>query len=336
MQSVEVNIGGIWLSSLGPWGDLIVEDRWPGGNHELTGAVDPKLTHRHPALMNGARTTCTVAGPRWTGDLAQLDWETGEFVATGLWRQGDEAPALNATGLTTTVPNSAVDKAISSGWVDWVRATALSTSPYSSSDAGGDATAQVNALGALLDEWSAGSGKRWGVDELKAVYAAADPTTATHLLINTPAPVESKQRAVSAVIARWRDAAGTYFTTIRGTGRPAKTVDFTNAGPLTSSQVTARCDRILSAATTAAQSTYGPFVITRDQIIGRPHLSIVRASQRIVIVDQVGADLSILGPSLVLGGSKWNVSEDTVECAPVDGPELDLASIIAAQGGELV
>ncbi|MGH3478405.1 MAG: hypothetical protein ACRDQD_16395 [Nocardioidaceae bacterium] len=334
MQGAEVNIGGIWLSSLGPWGDLVVEDRWPGGNHEITGSLDPKLTHRHPALTNGARAIVTVGGPRWAGELAQLDWEDGAFVATGLWRQGDEVPALNAAGLTTTVPNSAAAKAISAGWVDWILASGLSSSPYSSSDAGGDATAQVNALGALLDEWTAGSGKRWGVDELRDVYAAVDPTTATHLLINTPAPVESKQRAVSAVIARWRDAAGTYFTTIRGTGRPAKTVDFTNAGPLTSSQVTARCDRILSAS--AGASTYGAFIITRDQIIGRPHLSTVRAGQRVVIVDQIGADLNLLGPSLVLGGTKWNVAEETVECAPVDAPELDLESIIGAQGGELV
>lgn len=333
MQGAEANIGGVWLSSLGPWGELTVADRWPGGCHEVTGKLDPKLTHRHPALVNGARATVTVAGPRWTGELTQLDWETGEFVATGLWRQGDQAPALNATGMTTTTPTSAVDKAISAGWVDWIRASGLSTTPYSSSDEAGDATAEVNALGALLDEWAAGNGRRWGVDELRAVYSAADPTTATHLLINTEAPVESAQRAVGTVIARWKDAAGAWFTTVRGSGRPALTVSFVNAGPLTSSKVTAKCDRILSA--TAGNSTYGPFIITRNQIIGAPHLSVVRAGQKVVIVDQVGADLGVLGPSLVLGGTKWNVDEDTVECTPVDAPDLDLESIIAAQGGQL-
>lgn len=333
MQSAEVVIGGIWLSSLGPWGDLVVEDRWPGGCHEVSGKIEPRLTHRHPALVNGARTSIVVAGPRWTGELTELDWETGEFVASGLSRQGDKAPALNAAGMTTTTPNAAIDKAISAGWVDWIRPESISPNPYSASDAAGDATAQVNVLGALLDEWASGSGKRWGVDELKAVYAAADPTTATHLLINTPAPVESAQRAVGSVVARWQDAAGTAFTTIRGTGAPALTVSFLEAGPLTSSKVTAKCDRILSA--TAGKSTYGPFIITRDQIVGATHLSAVRASHRAVIVDQIGADFAVLGPSFVLGRSRWNVAEETVECTPVDAPDLDLESIIAAQGGEL-
>lgn len=333
MQGAEVNIGGFWLSGLGPWGDLKVEDRWPGGCYEVSGKVDTRLTHRHPALVNGARLNVTVGGPRWTGELVQFDWEEGSFVANGLYRQGDEAPALNSSGMTTTIPNAAVDKAITAGWVDWLRPASLSSSPYSASDSAGDATAQVNALGALLDEWSAAGGKRWGVDEQRAVYAATDPTTATHLLINIPAPTESRQRAAGTVVARWRDANGAYFTTIRGSERPVKLVDFTNAGPLTSSQVTARCDRILSA--TVGASTYGGFTITRDQIVGRPHLSTVRAGQKVAIVDQASADLTILGPSLVLGATVWNVEEQTVECTPVDAPDLDLQSIVAAQGGEL-
>lgn len=331
MQAPEVKVADVWLSDLGPWGDLKVRDTWPGGNDEVTGSVDPNLTRRHEALTNGSRLTVAVAGPRWVGELVELDWESGEFVAQGLYRQGDQAPALNAAGMTTTVPNSAVDKAIAAGWVDWIRPASLSSAAYSSSDAAGDATAEVNALGALLDEWAAGAGKRWGVDEHRAVYAAADPSEVTHMLINISAPVESKQRAVGTIVARWQDSSGAYFTTIRGNARPVKLVDFTNAGPLTSSQVTARCDRILSA--TEAMTTYGGFTIARDQIIGRPHLSTVRAGQKVAIVDQASADLSIVGPSFVLGVTTWNVEEQTVECTPVDAPDLDLESIIAGQGG---
>lgn len=333
MQSAQVNIGGIWLPSLGQWGGLQIEDRWPGGNYELRCTLDPKLARRHPAVVNDAPVFATVVGPRWSGKLLEWDPETGEIVSQGYYRQGDGAPALNSSGKTTTVPNHAVDKAIAAGWVQWVRPESLSSVAYSADDPSGDATAQVNALGSLLDEWAAGSGKRWGVDELRAVYAAVDPTTVTHLLVNVPAPPESQQRAVGTVVARWQDAAGAFYTTIRGNERPIQLIDFVEAGPLTSAKITARCDRILAAS--VGGSTYGGFTITRDQIIGRTHLSAVRAGHKVAIIDQASADLSILGPSFVLGATVWNVDEETVECTPVDAPDLDLESIVAAQGGAL-
>ncbi|MFJ9387696.1 hypothetical protein ACIRON_02675 [Nocardioides sp. NPDC101246] len=330
-MQAELQVGGVWLSSLGPWGDLQVEDRWPGGNYEVRCTLDPKVSRRLPAIVNEADVRLTVGGDRWAGTLTEYDPETGDLVAQGYYRQGDGVPALNSSGMTTTTPNAAIDRAISSGWVNWRRPVSLSSSPYSSSDAAGDATAEVNALGSLLDEWAAGSGKRWGVDEQRVVYATADPSEVTHLLINTPAPVQSGQRAAGTVVARWQNSSGAYATTIRGNLRPIVTVDFTNAGPLTSGQVTARCDRILSSSAGAA--TVGGFTITRDQIVGRPHLSIVRAGQRVSLVDQASPDLSALAPSVVLGITVWNVDEDTVECTPVDAPDLDLQSIIEAQGG---
>ena len=73
--------------------------------------------------------------------------------------------------------------------------------------------------------------------------------------------------------------------------------------------------------------------MTRDQIVGRPHLSIVRAGQRGSLVDQATPDLTGMAPSVVLGRTVWTVDEDTVECTPVDAPDLDLASIIEKQGG---
>lgn len=330
-MQAELNIGGVWLSSLGPWGGLKVEDRWPGGCYQVAATLDPKLSRRHPAIVNDAPVRLTVGGERWAGFLYDYDPETGEITAQGYYRQGDSAPALNSSGMTTTIPNAAIDKAISAGWVNWRRPISLSSSPYSASDSTGDATAQVNALGALLDEWAAGEGKRWGVDEQRIVYAGADPTAVTHMLINVAAPPQSGQRAAGTVVARWQGSSGANATTIRGSARPVVTVDFTNAGPLTSNQVTARCDRILSASSGAA--TVGGFILTRNQIVGRPHLSTVRAGQRVTIVDQAAADLSGFAPSFVLGSTVWNVDEDTVECTPVDAPDLDLASIIESQGG---
>lgn len=330
-MQAELNIGGIWLSSLGPWGELKVEDRWPGGNWEIKATIDPQLSRRHPAIVNDAPVRLTVGGDRWAGTLTEYDPESGELVAQGCTRQGDGAPALNAAGMTTTTPNAAIDRAISSGWVGWRRPLSLSSVPYSASDDAGDATAEVNALGALLDEWAAGAGLRIGVDEQRIIYAAADPTAVTHMLINTPAPPQSGQRAAGTVVARWQNSSGAYSTTIRGSLRPIVTVDFTNAGPLTSAQVTARCDRILSSSQGAA--TVGGFTVTRDQVIGRPHLSIVRAGQRVVLVDQATPDLAGFAPSVVLGITVWNVDEDSVECTPVDAPDLDLASIVEKQGG---
>lgn len=330
-MQAELNIGGVWLSSLGPWGQLKVEDRWPGGNWEISATIDPRLSRRHPAIVNDAPVRLSVGGDRFAGTLSEYDPESGALVAQGYIRQGDGVPALNAAGMTTTTPNAATDRGISSGWVGWRRPNSLSSVPYSASDATGDATAEINALGALLEEWAAGAGLRIGVDEQRIIYAAADPSAITLQIINTPAPIQSGQRAAGTVVARWQNSSGVYATTVRGSLRPIVTVDFTNAGPLTSNQVTARCDRILSSSAGAA--TVGGFTLTRDQIIGRPHLSIVRAGLRASLVDQASPDLSGFAPSVVLGTTVWNVDEDTVECTPVDAPDLDLASIIEKQGG---
>lgn len=331
MQSAEVRVGWVWLSSLGPWGDLEIEDRWPGGNYELRCTLDPRLAQRHPAIVNDAPVIATVGGVRWAGTLAEYDPEDGKIVAQGYYRQGDGAPALNSAGMTTTVPDHAIDRGISAGWLDWRRPVSLSAVAYSSPNSNGDATVELNPVGSLLDEWAAGAGKRWGVDEQRIVYADSDPGLSVHRVINTTAATQSGANAAGTVVARWQGSTGKYSTTIRGNARPIVTVDFTNAGPLTSSQVTARCDQILS--TSKGAATIGGFTLARDQIIGRPHLSTVRAGQRVALVDQVGPDLTELAPNVILGTTVWKVDEGVVECTPVDAPDLDLQSIIEKLGG---
>lgn len=336
--------GGVWLSQLGLlWGDLTVEHRWPFGCWETTWTI-PTITakKRPPALVANQPVDVVFAGKSiWSGQLTEPDWADGQFTAQGWVRQGETTPCLTSAGLTTTIPDTAIDQGITRGWLNWRRTASISSVAYSAADTGtGDATDDLNSISALLDAYTQDNKLRWGVDAQRRVYTAADPTTPAWDVSPDTDPLGVSSAALaSTLVARYvADSAGTLATVIVGTGAPVVMVDLTGRGQITSAKATSICQNIL-AQTTATTGWTNGLTLTRTQITSggiHPHLSMVVAGQMIRLLGQRDPRGLDANTSVVVGTSLWNVNDGTIELSPVDTADRDLSTIIANAGGELV
>jgi len=349
----QVRVGGIWLSSVAPWGDLVVTHRWPLGCWETTFALAgvSGLRKRPPALVAGATVEVWVGLARvWVGVLTQPDWSDGSFVAQGDCRTVDEAsvPALTSAGLTTSIPDVAIDNAIARGWWPVTRPASLSATAYSSTyTSGGDDTDEVNSIGQLLDAWSVEANVRWAVNADRQVYAAPDPTDAAwDITTDTQALGVTQESLASTLVARWQDSTGVLHTRIRGTGAPVVTITLVPVGGLTQARVDSILDGIL-AQTRQSIGWTNALTVTPSQVSHggvSPHPGIVRAGQRFRLMGQrdprgPGFDaVSDLGQTLsvVCGESIWTETEGTLTLSPVGTTGKTLEDIVEQVGGQVV
>lgn len=124
---------------------------------------------RHPLVRGRARVDVYDGGlPIWAGTLDEPGSD-GMHTAKGLWHQAETIPALDAALAFSTVPNTAIDAAISRGEVSWTRPSSLSTAAWAPN-------ATELTLAALLDGYAAENALRWWVDGTAAVRMAAEPT----------------------------------------------------------------------------------------------------------------------------------------------------------------
>lgn len=330
----QVRVGNTWLSGLGSWGDLVVDHRLWGGPWEMTWGMTSKRRHRD--LVPGAPVTGWL-GPRpfWRGTLREPDPGSGEFVAEGLCRQAETVPCLTAAGETTSTPDVALDNGIAKRWLDWARAFSISSAAL----VAGDTTDNLNSIADLLNTHGEDTGRYWHVDprgiiheplHRKGMTPAAgfwDVVLDDGDLIGT-----TEEKLAGTIVARYVDKdAGVRKTVEVGKAKPVVRVDLTNRGPITAAKATTTAQIILD--DSAAQvGLLGPFEITRNQIIGRPNLAMVTASNRFRLRGQ--HDPAGLNASPVCTGdqSRWTVDEGKVLITPVGAPQRDLESIIEQAG----
>lgn len=340
-------VGGVPLSAVGSWGELTVEDRWPYGCWETTWQMTTSQTRKRPRnIVAGAHVEVRL-GPsvRWSGRLTEPDWNEGQFVAQGYVRQGEQPPCLTAGGLTTTIPDTAIDNAITRGWVKWRRTASISSAAYVDGDTGAaDATDSLNTISALLDAYTLENSLRWAVGPDQRVYTAADPTDPKwDIMPDTQALGVAQDKLAGTIVARWQDSAGKRHTTIvtnpgQADPAPVVMVELGGKGPLTSARITSIANGILKAGAATSGWT-NPLTVTASQINHNgvsPHLGLVKAGHMVRLLgqrDPRGLDATT---KVVVGASAWNVAEGTLTLSPVDMAARDLASIVATAGGELV
>lgn len=335
--------GGLWLSAVGLWGDLTVEHRWPYGCWEVDWSMTSITTKKRPPALATNTPVDVFLGrhPIWSGQLTEPDWNSGQFVAQGWVRQGETAPCLTSGGLTTSVPNTAIDNAIAKGWVGWMRPTSISSTAYAATDTGtGDATDNLNTITALMDAYTQENQLRWGVDALQRVWTAPDPTSATwDISPETNALGVSSAALATSIAARYiADNVGTLATVVIGTGGPVALVDLTSRGQITLTRATTICNAILAQTAGTTGWTNG-LTLTRDQIMGggtHPNLGLVVAGQRVRLRGQRDPRGLDANTSAVIGTSLWHVADGTIDLTPTDLIGRDLSTIIAKQGGALV
>lgn len=203
----QLRVGGVWLKNIGPWSDLAYMHRWPGGPYEASWSMTLPQGFRHPALQRGQLVEVMDGmGRVWSGLLSDPDPGESTFKATGLCREAEQYLCFDAAGNTTSVPDVAVDQAITRG-LPWVRRMSLGATAFTAT------TDPLNFVSALLDSRADELGQRWRVDPDGEVRMLPDPTVpAWHM---TPGSVDlglSSDEYASHIFLRYRGPTGAYAT----------------------------------------------------------------------------------------------------------------------------
>lgn len=336
----EVYVDGMRLSNIAPgWGSLKVGHRWPLGCWETSWVVPVKRQRRNRQLQEGAKVRVYYgASPIWRGDLPEPNWDTGEMVAIGSVRQGEQTLALgNGTGAITSIPNLAIDQAFIRMVIDWRRGT-TSLSNLAFSDPAQSTTPIY--LNDLLNAWSKFNDVRWGVDARGDVFVGPDPIRPTWVVspdsgvLGVAGGGEAK-----SVVGRYLADATTYANVRAGSGSPEIGVSLAKFGVLTETAAQMKTDAILDQLSVVRGWTNG-LTLAASQIYSaggiQANLAAVRAGQMMRLQglrDERGRSAVT---DIVLGETVWDVADQTVLCNPIDLVARDLGSIIEDAGAELL
>lgn len=333
----QVTVGGVPLTAIGGWGGLKVTTQWPYGAWELGWSMTLDPDERPPALVERALVEATIGGlPFLPGYLSELDWDEGNFTASGAAREGEDALCLNADRSdSTTILDAAIDNAHARGAITWTRLGSLSATAF----ADGDTTAQVPYITALADAVTQAAGKRWAVNGDRQAYAAADPTEPDwYVAYGSGVLGVADDKLVGTLYGRWYDSNGDPHVAVAGSGNPEAAVDLTSLGAITAAKATATLQAVL-VQSPARLGITNSVTVTVDQITsprgGHPHPTQVRAGQMARMVGLIDPRTWAPWTDMVLGQTVWDVDAATIELSPVDLLERDLSSIIEGLGGSL-
>lgn len=331
-------IGGTkWMQEIGPFGPVTVEHSWPHGSESASWEVRTDLTH--PALRGGALVQIFDGGlPVWFGYLNEPTAGSGQLEAIGSWREAERLPAVDAAGAPSSVPDVTTVAAGVNYGIRWGVPTSLSAVPWSTA---ADFSMSVTEL---LDNWSAGAGKRWYVDPTGLVLASADPTTPTWHVPNavigkglTPAEDEF----YSHIRGFYFSATGVVSTVVKGDANAAAlfrprygTADLTPKGVISAATAQAEVDNMF-ALSGARMGLAEGLELSTGQITtpgGTPApLSQVTAGQmaRLVgVVDTSRPNLMTSNYDVVIGSSKYTDGSGRITLKPIGYAARNLADVL--------
>lgn len=330
----------VWLSDVAGWGALKTSGRWASGGAgcwEATWEMSLPPRYRPRGLTTDIPVTIYVGGEEiFAGRLPDTEWGAGEFSAIGAVREGEEALAFTGAGVTTATPNTAIDAAIARAAVTWVRRTSISAT----SVADQDATDDLFFLQPLLDAYADGAGMRWGVNARREVFAAADPTTPTWLIMPGAGELgTATDRMVGKLYGRYRNTNGIPATVTSGTGLPEVPVDLTTRGALTAGQAQTILDGIRSKSASTKNFTNG-LELDSSQITslgGTPaQLHRVNEGHMARCLGLRDERNGLPWTDIVLGSVDRDHDAKTINVVPTDAEERDLATFVEEAGGSIV
>lgn len=346
MSATRVKCGGVWLDTLGYVGELSWSTVAPAGtSSEASWSMSLDPLFEHPAVRRGKRVEIFVGPQRiWRGLLN--DPTPGEggwsFEATGLKSEAEDYMALKADGSTTSVPNTAVDQAIARG-LPWTRPDSLSGSALKT----GDDTEAVNPVGALLDDWAEGAGKRWGVNAAGQVVAVADPTSPTWVLhSDVVLSAVADDEYVTHLYGRYKSGSSpdTFATVSVGNaaqadrfGRVEEDVDLTPLGVISSGTATTMLQGMLDLCG-ARLSWSGGLEVAASELATRggagADLRFVQGGQLVRVFGVLARDGSKFYSDFHIGEARYVDGESSIQLTPVDLAPRDLAGILSVEAPE--
>lgn len=336
-MSLEIRVGGTFLSTVAGWGDLTYSHAADGGCKEASWQMDLPPTYTNP-LLNRGQIVEVKNGEwnAWAGLLTEPDMDDSwTFHAVGLSALGKDYLCFDGSGNTTSTPDTAVDQAISRG-IPWTRPASLSASGFTT----GDSTAAINYVGDLLDAWAPASGKRWGVNADRQVYAVADPTVPTYFA--TPGSARfglADDDYASDLYIRYVTSGGGYATATVGDpvartqfGRREYPVDATSNGLMNATQAQAIGNGLLAKGKARLGYTNGA-EFTKYELTtpgGQPAcLEMVKGGELVRmfgVLNEQGQPVPYV--DWVIGETSYEAGADTIALTPVGLVERNLSDAL--------
>lgn len=338
----EACVAGRPLTSIALWGDLEITHQWPFGSWEAKWSMPLDPWKRPPQLTAGAEVMIRVGAHRiWAGNLAEPNWSEGTFAAVGACRQLEGALCLdNATGQTTSIPNKAIDDAISRGKYVGTRPSSISSVALGSTDE----TDNLNYVAALLDAYTLGVSSRWYTDAYRAIRVASDPTSPAAMLRNDNGVLGTALEAqVGTVVGRYLDSTtGVLETVSFGDSLPERGVNWTARGPISASAATALCESVWTPLQAQPGWTNG-LTVKPGELMSMGGQAIplwkFRAGPEGMLRLLGVRDLRGLSSNtnIVIGESIWSAGEDeSLRLNPIGKVARDIRSIVESGGGSLL
>ncbi|VXC43906.1 hypothetical protein [Nocardioides sp. AX2bis] len=336
-QPPQLRVNGTWLSHQYAWGEVKWSTRWPGGDNEVTWAMDPGLATRLPenALVEVMDGHFPLAAGQVFEPPSGVDGQDGTYTAIGLSRVAEGFQALNVAGNATTNIHKAVDPAILRGWAV-TRASSVPALILTDSEL----SERLSALSVLLDAAAVEADLTWHVGPDRALRFSPTPTVPDYLL--RPGLVDLAPASADfarTVVVRYVNPDGEYASVFApaplGAGAPERPEDVTILGPIPTARAQRIADGLLAQVrspgwTGALDVQPGDLTTPGGQ---DADLRRVRAGQ-MVRLHGLAADAALLGGrtylDVVLGATGYDTATGLGTITPINAAASGFIANLAA------
>lgn len=340
----QILVDGLWLATVGAWGDLKYSHVADGGCEQASWEMSLPHGFTHPAVHPGAVIEIREGSSNvWAGALNDRPNQQSDgtsFSAAGLAADLGTDLCLDGSGNTTTKPDTAIDRTIADGR-PVTRPASLSNASFAASDD----TIAINKIGDLLNAWSDSANVRWGVDADRVVYKAADPTTPRYYLA-----AEGTQLGL-AEDDYWSDLYGRYqsgpnsYATVHASDslasaqyRKEQDVDLTSYGIITSFKAQSIVDGLIAKGKARFALTE-PLTVSSSQLTtpgGTPvYLPFVKGQEMVRafgVVNEQGIPLPYY--DFIIGRTEHVDGSGQITLSPVNLADRRLGDVLATAVGK--
>jgi hypothetical protein len=344
----EVIIGGIQASTITQVAGLKWSHTRKGGCAEASWEMGLGPDYINDTFRQGATVEIWDGTRIWKGLLAEPErGETWKMYARGLGSLAYKWLALDASAVPSSVPNTAIDEAITRG-LAWTRGMSFSGSAFSSSST----TTDFNKIGALLDalmqeqtgaaDWfvDADGVLSWAVDATTVTYrarwdgfsATADDDYRTHIYARYVTAVD----ATSGRATAWATATATDTAAADRWGPVEEGIDLTDLGVITGGRAGSIAAGYLAEMRARTQfADKIEFKVGDLRMMGDTpaRLQHVRENQVVELLgatDSIGTTSPSFTTKFVIGSAEYDDDSGVLTVAPVMAAPRTLTDIIAA------
>ena len=248
----QVFLDGQPLSTIAAWGNLTYSERLSGGCWEASWDMEVPDGWHHPAVRRGADVEIRIGGLAvWSGTMSEPDRDSWTMTAQGYSRQGEDYPALDATGAAGRYIGATTEYAVLDGLPWNYRPITL---PSHANPVVGVEAEGINAISTLWDAAADAAGMFWGVGPDRVPYMTPRPTEPTwHAVPGSVVLGVADDDYRSHLYGRYLTASLTRATAKRGDdaaatrwGRKYETVDLIPRGVMDATKANSILDGMLA------------------------------------------------------------------------------------------